>query len=271
MAALRKYAAAPKGVLDHYRMMRTNQTIKYNIGMRELKPRKKITVRDALRMLERCPDSSDPDVDGSNIMHAYQTAERMRRAGEPTWMQLTGLIHDVGKIQMLYGTADSGQSLDAQWGISGDTWAVGCQIPDCVVYPELNKLNPDSDHPVYSTKQGIYKRGCGIRNMIFTWGHDEYMYRVLVRKRSQMLARGETVVLPTVALDCIRLHSAYPWHTGGAYEWAEGEGDRELKETIRRFNTYDLYSKEDQPCDIEQLQLHYGALIDTFLPGAVDF
>ena len=30
-------------------------------------------------------------------------------AGHPDWMQLTGLLHDMGKIMLLWGTGDDGQ------------------------------------------------------------------------------------------------------------------------------------------------------------------
>ena len=30
----------------------------------------------------------------------------------------------------------------------------------------------------YNTKLGIYKEGCGIENVIMSWGHDEYLYHV---------------------------------------------------------------------------------------------
>ncbi len=52
---------------------------------------------------------------------------------------------------------------------------VGCRIPDCTVLPHLNALNPDMGHPVYSTPLGMYEPGCGLDNVKFAWGHDEYM------------------------------------------------------------------------------------------------
>ena len=30
----------------------------------------------------------------------------------------------------------------------------------------------------YNSKLGIYKEGCGIENVIMSWGHDEYLYHV---------------------------------------------------------------------------------------------
>jgi len=59
---------------------------------------------DALVKLNSLVDESDPDVDIPNLVHAFQTAERIR-ADHPQedWFHLTGLIHDLGKV---------GQSLD---------------------------------------------------------------------------------------------------------------------------------------------------------------
>ena len=50
-------------------------------------------------MLNSLVDESDPDVDLPNLVHAFQTAERIR-AEHPDleWFQLTGLIHDLGKV-----------------------------------------------------------------------------------------------------------------------------------------------------------------------------
>ena len=32
----------------------------------------------------------------------------------------------------------------------------------------------------YNNKLGIYKEGCGIENVIMSWGHDEYLYHVSI-------------------------------------------------------------------------------------------
>lgn len=31
--------------------------------------------------------------------------------------------------------------------LGGDTWALGCRIPDSVVFPEFNAVNPDMADP----------------------------------------------------------------------------------------------------------------------------
>ena len=43
-------------------------------------------------------------VDVPNIVHLFQTAERIReKHPENRWFQLTGLVHDIGKLMALYG------------------------------------------------------------------------------------------------------------------------------------------------------------------------
>lgn len=54
---------------------------------------------------------------------------------------------------------------------------LGCQIPDSVVFPEYSCENPDMKDPLYSTKTGMYLEHIGLDNLLFAWGHDEYLYR----------------------------------------------------------------------------------------------
>ena len=117
-------------------------------------PRAKMTIREAFKVLESYVDSSDPDVSLPNKIHMFQSAEGIRNAGHPDWMQLVGLIHDMGKIMFLWGTASDGQQGTAegpQWALGGDTWVVGCRIPDCTVFPEFNALNPDRESEKYNS------------------------------------------------------------------------------------------------------------------------
>ena len=60
-------------------------------------------------------DDSDPDTSLSQIQHLLQTAEAMRRDGKPRWMQVTGLIHDLGKLLFFFGA-------QGQWDVVGDTF-----------------------------------------------------------------------------------------------------------------------------------------------------
>ena len=59
----------------------------------------------------------------------------------------------------LWGTAEDGQEGTAegpQWALGGDTWVVGCKIPDCVVFPEFNNLNPDESNEIYNSGKLLF-------------------------------------------------------------------------------------------------------------------
>ncbi len=117
------------------------------------------------------------------MVHNLQTAEAMRRNNCPEWMQLVGFLHDFGKIMFLWGSPEDGQIGTAegpQWALGGDTWVVGCRIPDCAVMPHFNELNPDMQNPAYNTENGMYEPHCGMNNLLYAYGHDEYMYQMLV-------------------------------------------------------------------------------------------
>lgn len=79
-----------------------------------------------------------------NLLHLLQTAEGIRRANHPDWLQLTGLLHDMGKIMFLWGTGEDGQdgySPDGkQWALGGDTFCVGCKLPEEAILAEFNKV-----------------------------------------------------------------------------------------------------------------------------------
>ena len=57
---------------------------------------------DAIMLLDDLVDASDPDTDLPNSVHAFQTAELIReKHPDKDWLQLAGLIHDVGKVCVL--------------------------------------------------------------------------------------------------------------------------------------------------------------------------
>merc|ERR1712146_807643 len=153
--------------------MRQNQTVEYVRRMYskfcwfepdgksiDRKPHEMMEIWQAFEALGDYVDSSDPDSEFPNIEHAFQTAEGIRAAGYPEWMQLIGLVHDIGKMMFKYGKPEEGMEGTAtgcQWALGGDTWVVGCKLPDGACFPEFNELNPDMSHPRYNTAMGIYK------------------------------------------------------------------------------------------------------------------
>lgn len=184
-----------------------------------------------LDMLATLLDESDPDVDEANLLHAYQTAEKIREAHpDKPWMHLagtfltsliwwrniSGLVHDLGKIMSVWG--------EEQWAVTGDTYPVGCAPAESIVYGTASfKGNLDIDHEVYGTKLGMYEEKCGLENLLMTWSHDEYMYKVLVN-------HGST--LPDEALYAIRFHSFYPYHSHDDYLQFQNERDVQMKPAI---------------------------------------
>jgi len=222
-----------------------------------------MTIEEAFAELENYVDASDPDLDLPNLLHLLQTAEGIRRAGHPDWLQLTGLLHDMGKIMFLWGNGDDGQDgyspNGKQWALGGDTFVVGCKIPDnAVVFPEFNELNPDMCDSRYNTENGIYSPGCGLDKLCFAWGHDEYMWRMLV---------ANNCTIPQAGLDMIRYHSAYPLHDKGAYKHLLKPEDEERIEWVRLFNRFDLYTKDgsnDLRTSIEDLLPYYRSLLDKY-------
>ncbi len=62
-------------VENHYRLMRTHQTVEFVNKMNDKysfdKPRTKMTIRDAFKVLETYVDSSDPDVRCEHFLSRY--------------------------------------------------------------------------------------------------------------------------------------------------------------------------------------------------------
>ncbi|MCG8625799.1 MAG: inositol oxygenase [Proteobacteria bacterium] len=79
----------------------------------------------------------------------------------------------------------------------------------------------------YSTKYGMYEPNCGLDKVLMSFGHDEYLYRVLTG--------NERCKLPEESLAIVRFHSFYPWHTGGDYDHLCNDKDRSMLKWIREF------------------------------------
>ncbi|KAI0470644.1 DUF706-domain-containing protein [Xylariaceae sp. FL0804] len=252
----RQYEDACDRVKNFYREQHTRQTVAYNLKARndfKFRRREEMTVWQALEKLNTLIDESDPDTSLSQIQHLLQSAEAIRKDGKPRWMQLTGLIHDLGKLLFFYGS-------QGQWDVVGDTFPVGCAFDERIVYGRQSFAdNPDATDPIYSEKFGIYAKGCGLDNVMLSWGHDEYLYHVC----------KEQSTLPAEALAMIRYHSFYPWHREGAYAELMDAHDAQMLDAVRAFNPYDLYSKSDGLPDAEELRPYYQELIDEYFPQKV--
>ncbi|XP_072327355.1 inositol oxygenase isoform X5 [Scyliorhinus torazame] len=163
------YGSLHHRVLNTYRLMHTYQTVEFvkgKISDWASCSQAQMTVMEALQALDQIVDESDPDVDFPNSFHAYQTAEEIRKVYPGLdWLQLVGLLHDVGKILSLWG--------EPQWCVVGDTYPVGCRFQDSIVYRDSTfSDNPDLKDPRYSSLYGMYEPNCGLDKVLMSWGHD---------------------------------------------------------------------------------------------------
>ncbi|XP_057381744.1 inositol oxygenase-like [Daphnia carinata] len=243
-------------VFRTYKLMHTYQTTEFAQGKLNewcKFDRFSSTIMEALERLNNLVDESDPDSDLPNIVHAFQTAERIRESHpDRDWFHLTGLIHDLGKVMAFY---------EPQWAVVGDTFVCGAAFAPSIVYRSNTfDENPDLNDPRYNTEYGIYFPKCGLDKVTMSWGHDEYLYRVL---------RNHGTTLPDEALYMVRYHSFYPWHSGGDYMHLCSERDLQMLPWVREFNEFDLYTKSDSIPDVKALTPYYQSLIDKYIPGIV--
>ncbi|XP_062316655.1 inositol oxygenase-like [Osmerus eperlanus] len=237
--------------------MHTNQTLDFvkqkhsdwsNCGHAQM------GVMEAIMSLDQLVDESDPDVDFPNSFHAFQTAEGIRKEHpDKDWFQLVGLIHDIGKIMALWG--------EPQWAVVGDTFPVGCRFQNGIVFRDKTFLdNPDEENHAYNTECGIYNSNCGLDNVLMSWGHDEYLYRVM---------KFNKCTIPEEGLYMIRFHSFYPWHSHGDYMHLCNDKDQRMLPWVREFNKFDLYTKSTELPDVENLKPYYQSLINKYCPGVL--
>ena len=249
----RNYEAdARPSVREFYRLNHRHQTYDFvESKRREFLPlaRKQMGIWEALEFLNTLVDDSDPDTDLSQLDHLLQTAEQIRQDGHPRWFVLAGLIHDLGKILCLYG--------EPQWAVVGDTFPVGCEWSEKIVFHQFFNDNPDKNESRYQTRLGVYEEGSGLDSVKMSWGHDEYLYHVTKE------------YLPPEALYMIRYHSFYPAHRDGEYNYLMNDQDREMFHWVRAFNPYDLYTKSHQKPNLKELRPFYDELIKEYFPATL--
>ncbi|KAG9337306.1 hypothetical protein JZ751_028874 [Albula glossodonta] len=215
-------------VYNTYRLMHSNQTLDF-VKRKHAEwagcSHTTMTVMESVDALDQLVDESDPD--------------------------LVGLIHDIGKIMALWG--------EPQWAVVGDTFPVGCRFQNSIVFRDTTFTdNPDDKNPAYNSENGIYKPKCGLDNVLMSWGHDEYLYRVM---------KFNKCTIPEEGLYMIRFHSFYPWHSHGDYMHLCSEKDLSMLPWVKEFNKFDLYTKSPDLPDVEKLKPYYQTLIDKYCPG----
>ena len=298
----RRYPDDPSSsVYQHYLNKNRLQTLEFNLHKREEyrnRERFPMTMKEALSQLDTFVDPSDPDTHESNLVHAYQTAERIRKdQPDAEWLQVVGLIHDVGKI--LYTSRFNEGKGEPDWAVVGDIFPVGCAFSDRCVYSQFFRENPDDNK---YDEIGIYSPGCGLSSLVMTFGHDEYLYSVLSEYAENRLPAPNCQLpapncqlpapnggaispsvwvdnidrppagadlycqLPPLALQIIRYHSFYPLHREGAYTQFLTESDKQLVTELKRFSSYDLYSKHDDFILTPEIIAYYDRLLEKYFP-----
>lgn len=241
-------------VKEFYRLNHTFQTYEFAKAKQEnfLKfDKKEMSIWDAVDFLNTLIDDSDPDTSMDQLQHLLQTSESIRQDGHPDWFVLTGFMHDLGKVLCLFG--------EPQWAVVGDTFPTGCKHSDKIVYSEFFDENPDSKDPRYNTKYGIYEPNCGLDNVQMSWGHDEYIYRIM------------KPYIPEEGLYMLRYHSFYSQHREKAYDHLMNAHDHEMFKWVDKFNPYDLYSKVPVPPNVNELRPYYEELVAKYLPATLKF
>lgn len=243
---------ARPSVKEFYKINHQYQTLDFVLAKKKdflSFSRKEMSIWEAAEFLNQLVDDSDPDTEMSQLQHLLQTSEAIRTDGHPDWFVLIGFIHDLGKILCLFG--------EPQWAVVGDTFPVGCKYSDKIVFPEFFELNPDSKNPALQTECGIYSKGCGLDNVHLSWGHDEYIYQIA------------KPYLPEEGLYMLRYHSFYAAHREGQYLHLMNAHDRKMFHWVQKFNPYDLYSKAENPPDVEALKPYYQDLIAKYFPATL--
>jgi inositol oxygenase len=250
----RNYNTTKESVRDFYKLNHAFQTFDFVVRKRSALlqfNKAQMSIWNAFDLLNTLEDNCDPDTEPDQMQHLLQTSEAIRANGHPDWMVLVGLFHDLGKVLCLFG--------EPQWAVIGDTFPVGCAFSKKIVNHEFFRENPDSYDPRFNTLHGIYEPNTGLRNVLMSWGHDEYIFQIMKD------------YLPEPALYMLRYHSFYAQHRENAYLHLMDGHDIEMFEWVKLFNPYDLYSNNPTPPDWNALRPYYEDLVAKYLPSRLKF
>jgi inositol oxygenase len=278
-----------------YKDMLENQTINYVLKMKkrynEKDSKGEYKIWNLIDKLENITDTSDPDNDLPQIVHAYQTAlsiksryinndieikslfhkkewdnlpEKIKKEYNKSlknyynhikdwnWLYLVGFIHDLGKILLL---PEFGKL--PQWSVVGDTFPVGCELSNnYVFYEKTYHKNNDS------LLKNTYNDFCGFNNMHFSWGHDEYLASILEKNINKLNLNFEAIYI-------IRYHSFYSWHSPRnfirGYTKFASELDWKMLPLLKAFQKADLYSKTREIQSIDKIKKEFKYLDNIIL------
>tara|TARA_B100001741_G_C16468253_1_gene558632 strand:- start:148 stop:1086 length:939 start_codon:yes stop_codon:yes gene_type:complete len=283
-----------------YRNMLINQKMEYSIfALNTISSRGFIyNIWTIINKLDEIVDESDPDTDLPQIIHSYQTAESIRKNYIQNnmmlkrvdirslftdkewndvphqyknlynttidklyshikywdWFILVGFIHDLGKVLLLPEFGELPQYMTV-----GDTFPLGNKLDKNYVFYDKGYHNDNPD-----LNLDLYLDNCGFDNVIFSWGHDEYLAKTLELNKTN---------LPPEAIYIIRYHSFYSWHTPSngimGYKNMASQKDWYMLPLLKCFQKADLYSKTPNIPDNQLIRNLFDLLIDKYIPGKV--
>lgn len=245
-----------KKIKQSYLLCRKIHTIKFIEKLKNIHLTYDTTLNiwEIFKKLDEFKDITQTN-DKTFLCRAIQTAECIRKKGHPDWLQMVGLIHELGKIIFIKGSEKYGTNLNCQWGITCNSFILGCLIPKTAIYPSYNCMNSDMQNKEYNTKNGIYEKKCGLDNTISSWNHGEYLYHILVYNKC---------TLPPEALHIIRYQLLALYHEKNEYFQFQSDTDIEYLKWIKLFSKYKDMSKNYTIYNLEELKEYYSTLFDKY-------
>jgi inositol oxygenase len=243
-------AEARDTVKEFYRLNHAHQTLEFVLAKKAdylARNRKRLGVWDALEFLDTVVDDSDPDVDFTQIDHALQTAEAVRRAGSAP------LAHRHRPRPR--PREDPLRLRRAAMGRRRRHFPGRLPVLVHVRLPRVLRREPRS---------GASDLLDAVRDLRAELRARQRPHVVGTRRVHLPRRQG---LPPVEALYALRYHSFYPWHKEGAYDHLATDQDREMLKWVKAFNRYDLYSKGDGRPDARALRPYYEDLIAESSPS----
>ena len=184
----------------------------------------RMSVWEAIEYLNRLMDDSDPDTDLPQIEHSLQTAVSDPRRRASAMVSTVRIDPRFRKSAVPVRRTAMGRRRRY----------VSRRLPVFRKDRLSRVLRGQSRQPACPSirrDSGIYEEGCGLDNVLMSWGHDEYLYHVVKE------------YLPDEALYIIRYHSFYPGHREGEYDYLMNDRRSRTVSLGPKFSPFDLYSK----------------------------
>jgi inositol oxygenase len=112
------------------------------------------------------------------------------------------------------------------WSVASESYPLGCQFSEHIGGSQYLTACPDRRCSIYNSPTGIYRPGCGLDSVHFTWTGTEYLTLVLLLNR---------VRLPFEAIFMLRFKNFASTIHHGAYRELYSARDEANLPHLRRF------------------------------------